>query len=116
MARWVVTGGVGFIGYHVCRAIAARGDDVVIIDDFCDAPYPRVEKERNARDLEAEHGGRVHIIHGCVTDRAALRPHFEGVFGVVHLAGLAGVRPSFRDPARTWRERRPRSSSRAKRR
>jgi UDP-glucuronate 4-epimerase len=98
MARWIVTGGVGFIGYHLCRAIASRGDDVVVIDDFCDAPYPRVEKRRNQADLEGEFGARLRIVEGCVTDRAALRPWFEGVHGVVHLAGLAGVRPSFRDP------------------
>jgi UDP-glucuronate 4-epimerase len=100
MARWVVTGGVGFIGYHLTRAIAARGDDVVVIDDFCDAPYPRAEKRRNQRDLEAELGSRVRVVEACVTDRDALRRHVEGAYGVVHLAGLAGVRPSFRDPAR----------------
>jgi UDP-glucuronate 4-epimerase len=100
MARWLVTGGVGFIGYHLCRAIARRGDEVVIIDDFCDAPYPRAEKKRNQRDLETELGARVRVIEACVTDRETLRPHFAGLHGVVNLAGLAGVRPSFRDPAR----------------
>jgi UDP-glucuronate 4-epimerase len=99
-ARWVVTGGVGFIGYHLCRALALRGDDVVIIDDFCDAPYPRAYKRRNQRDLEAELGNRVRVVEACVTDRKALSPHFDGAHGVVHLAGLAGVRPSFRDPVR----------------
>jgi UDP-glucuronate 4-epimerase len=82
--------------------MALRGDDVVIIDDFCDAPYPRAHKRRNQRDLESEPalGGRIRVVEACVTDRAALLPHFEGAHGVVHLAGLAGVRPSFRDPAR----------------
>ena len=100
MARWVVTGGVGFIGFHLCRAMAARGDDVVVIDDFSDAPYPSAEKRRNERDLRSEHGSRVRVVTACVTDRAAIRPCFEGAEGVVHLAGLAGVRPSFADPAR----------------
>src|SRR5512143_1786982 len=100
MSHWVVTGGVGFIGYHLCRAMAARGEEVVIIDDFSDAPYPRAEKLRNQRDLLAEHGARVRVVTACVTDREALRPHFAAAAGVVHLAGLAGVRPSFKDPAR----------------
>jgi UDP-glucuronate 4-epimerase len=96
----VVTGGVGFIGFHLCRAIGARGDELTIVDDFSDAPYPRAWKERNQRDLEAELGSRVRVIRACVTDREAVRSAFEGAYGVVHLAGLAGVRPSFRAPAR----------------
>jgi UDP-glucuronate 4-epimerase len=99
VARVVVTGGVGFIGYHLTRALLARGDDVVVVDDFSDAPYPAAEKRRNELDLVGEFP-RVVIARGCVTDRAAIGPLFDGAQVVVHLAGLAGVRPSFADPAR----------------
>jgi UDP-glucuronate 4-epimerase len=99
VARVVVTGGVGFIGYHLSRALMARGDDVLVIDDFSDAPYPAAEKRRNERDLVAEFP-RTAIVRGCVTDRAAIAPLFHGAEAVIHLAGLAGVRPSFADPAR----------------
>lgn len=99
MAHVLVTGGVGFIGYHVARALLARGDDVTVADDFSDAPYPRADKDRNARDLRAEFA-RAKIERACVTERAAMAPLFEGIDAVVHLAGLAGVRPSFADPAR----------------
>src|SRR5271166_83333 len=99
VSRILVTGGVGFIGYHTSRALLARGHEVVIGDDFSDEPYPEVEKRRNERDLRAEFPG-VRIATACVTDRAAMTPLFEGVDRVLHLAGLAGVRPSFRDPAR----------------
>ena len=99
MSRVVVTGGVGFIGYHVTRALLARGDDVTVVDDFSDAPYPAAEKLRNERDLRAEFP-RVGVVRACVTDREALAPSFEGAALVVHLAGLAGVRPSFAAPAR----------------
>ena len=98
MAQVVVTGGVGFIGYHVTRALAARGEQVVVADDFSDAPYPRVCKRRNASDL-AEFPG-VRVVETCVTDRRAMAPVVAGASVVVHLAGLAGVRPSFADPAR----------------
>jgi len=97
--RILVTGGVGFIGYHVSRALLARGDDVVIADDFSEAPYPAAEKRRNQRDLLAEFP-RVRIAVACVTNRAAMAPLFEGADLVLHLAGTAGVRPSFSDPAR----------------
>ncbi|HEY8039134.1 MAG TPA: NAD-dependent epimerase/dehydratase family protein [Polyangiaceae bacterium] len=99
MARVVVTGGVGFIGYHLTRALLGRGEDVVVVDDFSDAPYPTAEKLRNERDLVAEHP-RLRVVRACVTDRAALAPLVDGADVVLHLAGLAGVRPSFADPAR----------------
>jgi UDP-glucuronate 4-epimerase len=99
MARILVTGGVGFIGYHLSRALLARGDDVVIADDFSDAPYPAAEKRRNERDLLAAFP-RVVVARACVTDRAAMAPLLDGAETVVHLAGLAGVRPSFAEPAR----------------
>jgi UDP-glucuronate 4-epimerase len=98
---WLVTGGAGFIGYHVTRALLARGDRVVVLDDFSDAPYPTAYKKRNARDLEREF--EVVVREGCVTDRPRLEAVFAGADGVIHLAGLAGVRPSLRDPARYQR-------------
>jgi UDP-glucuronate 4-epimerase len=99
VARIVVTGGVGFIGYHATRALLGRGDDVVVVDDFSDAPYPTAEKRRNERDLRTEFP-QVRVVQASVTDRGAIAPLFEGAEAVLHLAGLAGVRPSFADPAR----------------
>ncbi|MGH7271102.1 MAG: NAD-dependent epimerase/dehydratase family protein [Polyangiaceae bacterium] len=101
MARVLVTGGVGFIGYHVTRALIGRGDDVVVADDFSDAPYPRAEKVRNEADLGAlASASKLTIVRACITDRAAMAPLFDGCEAVLHLAGLAGVRPSFAQPAR----------------
>jgi len=97
--RYVVTGGAGFIGYHMTRALLARGDSVVVVDDLSDALYPRADKERNLRDLRAEFGA-VELYEKCVTDRKAIEPAFAAADRVIHLAGLAGVRPSFKDPAR----------------
>jgi UDP-glucuronate 4-epimerase len=96
---WVVTGGVGFIGYHVSRALLARGDKVTIIDDFSDAPYPAAYKRRNAEDLTREFPS-VRVVMACVTDRRAIDPCFDGADGLIHLAGLAGVRASLQTPAR----------------
>lgn len=102
MARFLVTGGVGFIGYHVTRALLARGEDVVVADDFSDRPYPREEKLRNEADLRAEFP-RVRVERACVTDRTAMAPLVGDAEAVMHLAGLAGVRPSFGDPVRYTR-------------
>ena len=42
----------------------------------------------------------VRVVRACITDRDAMDPLVRGAHGVLHLAGLAGVRPSFREPAR----------------
>lgn len=96
--RWLVTGGVGFIGFHVSRALAARGDTVTIVDDFSDTPYPAAMKRRNQADLLAAYPA-TRVVRACVTDASALGDVFAEQDGVVHLAGLAGVRPSLRAPA-----------------
>jgi UDP-glucuronate 4-epimerase len=101
MKHWVVTGGVGFIGYHLANALLARGDAVTVIDDYGNAPYPTSMKERNEADLRsAAAPDRLQIIRACVTDAERTRAAYPGKDGVIHLAGLAGVRPSFDDPAR----------------
>ena len=55
MKRWLVTGGVGFIGHHLCRALLARGDAVRIVDDYSNAPYPTTMKDERQ---EMGDGGR----------------------------------------------------------
>ncbi|HVJ90293.1 MAG TPA: NAD-dependent epimerase/dehydratase family protein [Labilithrix sp.] len=100
MQRWLVTGGVGFIGHHLTRALLARGDTVTVLDDFSDAPYPTLLKRRHAETLKREYEGRVDVVEACITNRQVATRLTEGIDGVLHLAGLAGVRPSFADPAR----------------
>lgn len=99
MKRWLVTGGVGFIGHHFVRALLERGDAVRVVDDFSDAPYPRRLKRRHAEVLQRDLGDRLEILEGCVTNRELIPAVAEGADGIIHLAGLAGVRPSFADPA-----------------
>ena len=94
-----VTGAAGFIGSHLCERLCARGDDVIGYDNF-DTFYPRAEKEKNLARLRSE--PRFSLVEGDIRDHHAL----ERVFAekhpemVVHLAALAGVRPSLAEPAR----------------
>jgi UDP-glucuronate 4-epimerase len=98
--RWLVTGGVGFIGSHLCRALLARGDGVRVIDDFSNAPYPTALKRANEEVLRRDFGAAFEVLEGCVSDRALAARAVERTDGILHLAGLAGVRPSFAEPAR----------------
>ncbi len=95
---WLLTGGVGFIGHHLATTLLRRGDRVRIVDDFSNAPYPEVLKRANAATLTKTFGDAVEIVQGTITDAALARRLVENVAGVLHLAGLAGVRPSFADP------------------
>lgn len=98
--RVMLTGGVGFIGYHVARALLERGDHVHVLDDFSNAPYPRAQKKKNQAELLAEFSASCTITEGCVTDADAVERAMAGAEAVLHLAGLAGVRPSFAEPSR----------------
>jgi UDP-glucuronate 4-epimerase len=94
VARILVTGGAGFIGSHTTERLLARGDEVVVLDNFNDAYDPAI-KRANAAALS---GAR--IVTGDIRDRELVRKLFaEGRFdAVVHLAAMAGVRPSLLDP------------------
>ena len=92
--RILVTGGAGFIGSHVCEALLARGEELVVLDDFDDFYDPAL-KRRNAALLK-----KARVVEGDIRDRALLKKLFaEGRFeAVIHLAARAGVRPSLADP------------------
>ena len=94
MTRILVTGGAGFIGSHTVDALLARGDEVWVLDNFNDFYDPGI-KRANAEALD---GARV--VEGDIRDEECLDRLFaEGQFGaVVHLAAMAGVRPSLEAP------------------
>jgi UDP-glucuronate 4-epimerase len=94
-----VTGAAGFIGSHLCERLCARGDDVIGLDNF-DAFYPRADKERNLAKLQTE--AKFTFVEGDVRDAGVLDRVFAERHpeAVVHLAALAGVRPSLAEPAR----------------
>jgi len=98
----LVTGAAGFIGSHLVERLVARGDRVTGFDNF-DSFYPRAVKERNLAGLRRNPGFR--LVEGDLTDPhdiAAALDVAGRVDGVVHLAALAGVRPSIKNPQRYW--------------
>jgi UDP-glucuronate 4-epimerase len=97
--RTLVTGAAGFIGSHLCERLVARGDDVVGIDNF-DPFYARSIKDANVAGLLTS--PRFTLIEADVRDAPALERAFAAGQPevVIHLAALAGVRPSLMEPAR----------------
>jgi len=97
----IVTGAAGFIGSHAAEALIARGYRVIGVDNFCDF-YDRSWKEMNLRSIAAASGGKsleveeIDITGGDAIDKlvAQTKPA-----AILHLAAMAGVRPSIEQPA-----------------
>ncbi len=94
----LVTGGAGFIGSHLIESLLQRGDKIVILDNF-NTFYDPTMKERNIAGFRSN--GNCTLVDGDIRDDAILDEAFSsGPFDcVVHLAAMAGVRPSLQQPA-----------------
>jgi UDP-glucuronate 4-epimerase len=97
MAKLLVTGAAGFIGYHTSERLLARGDTVVGFDNVNDYYDPTLKESRLAR-LSAHAGFR--FVRGELGDRVLLEQLFsaERFDRVIHLAAQAGVRYSLTNP------------------
>ena len=67
--RSLVTGGAGFIGSNLVRALLGEGSEVVVLDDL----------STGSRENLAEVSGDVRWIEGSILDDSALREAMEGV-------------------------------------
>jgi UDP-glucuronate 4-epimerase len=97
--NFLVTGGAGFIGSHVCERLLRHGHSVTAFDDLNDF-YDPAYKQRNLDELRAL-GQDFQFVKGDITDSTAVeRVVADGRFDqVIHLAARAGVRPSLEQPA-----------------
>jgi UDP-glucuronate 4-epimerase len=95
--KLLITGGAGFIGSHLADRRLAKGDRVVVLDDFNDYYDPRVKRGNIAAHLG---NPRYRLVEGDIRDRALVFRLFEEerFDGVLHLAARAGVRPSLSQP------------------
>src|SRR5438105_5184226 len=97
--NFLVTGGAGFIGSHVCERLLHAGHAVWAFDDLNDFYDPKL-KRRNLQPMQALEKNFA-FIHGDLLDRSAL----DGLLSaarfdqIIHLAARAGVRPSLEQPA-----------------
>ena len=94
MARALVTGGQGFIGGHLVKALLDRGDEVVVLD-LVGAPGRALEIHGIAGDVE--------LTEGDVADRPVVEGAVSGIDSVFHLAAQTLVGPATADPAGTYR-------------
>lgn len=93
----LVTGGSGFIGSHLCEKLVNLGMKTVNLDNFCDNYNPMI-KERNIAGLL--NNSLYHLYRGDIRDNRILDLIFANhpIEVIIHLAALAGVRPSIVTP------------------
>jgi len=87
-AKYLVTGGAGFIGTNLVSQLCAGGEKVTIVDNFSTG------KKKNLRDLPKD----LKVIEDDVLDAKAIRKHVKGHDFVIHLAGQPSVLKSVKDP------------------
>jgi UDP-glucuronate 4-epimerase len=96
----LVTGGAGFIGSHLCERLLQEGYRVVSFDNFNNF-YDRSIKERNIESVRSQStDGKFLSVYGDIRDKFHLFEVMERErpLCVIHLAAMAGVRPSLQDP------------------
>ena len=97
--NFLVTGGVGFIGSHVCERLLEAGHSVCALDDLNDFYDPAI-KQSTLRELQSR-AQSFSFVHADITNRGEV----DEIFGsmafdqIIHLAARAGVRPSLENPA-----------------
>ncbi len=91
MARFLVTGGAGFIGSHLVHALVERGDEVRVLDNFA----------TGKRDNVADVADRIDLVEGDMRNPEHCARACAGVEIVLHEAALPSVPKSVEDPVST---------------
>jgi UDP-glucuronate 4-epimerase len=95
---YLVTGAAGFIGYHTSRALLARGETVVGIDNLNDYYDPTLKEARlaNLQDQKGFTFLRADLAEQATVER--LLAEHRDITHIIHLAAQAGVRYSLINP------------------
>jgi UDP-glucuronate 4-epimerase len=91
----LITGAAGFLGSSLSDRLVSMGEEVVGLDSF-DPFYDRTIKESNL--VRARSSGCLCLVEGDIRDGEILDSLPDTIDNVVHLAALAGVRPSIANP------------------
>ena len=88
MALYLVSGGAGFIGSHIVDELVRRGEIVRVLDNFSSGNVENLASIRK----------KIELHKADIRDLDHIRPHFEGVDYVIHLAAIPSVPRSVAEP------------------
>ncbi|MBW1897191.1 MAG: SDR family oxidoreductase [Deltaproteobacteria bacterium] len=94
MAKFLVTGGAGFIGSNIVNALLGRGETVRVLDDFSSGKRENLDFFKTSADLMKD----LEIVEGTIGDLATCRRAAEGVQHVLHQAAIPSVPRSIEFP------------------
>jgi len=92
-ARYLITGGAGFIGSNLAHALVARGERVRILDNFATGRMENIQALVDA--------GSVELVNGSITDGETCVRAADGVEFILHQAAIPSVPRSVEDPVTT---------------
>ena len=105
MRTILVTGGAGFIGSHLSERLLKEGNKLLVIDNFNNYYDPAI-KRNNIEEVKkscVENNISLEnykVFEGDIRDNEFLREVFSNKIDLImHLAAMAGVRPSIEDPS-----------------
>jgi nucleoside-diphosphate-sugar epimerase len=88
MAKYIITGGAGFIGSNIARELVRRGETVKVIDNLSTG------FSKNLKDIK----DNITFVKGDIRNLALLEKEFKGFDFVLHQAALRSVPKSFDRP------------------
>ena len=91
--KYLVTGGAGFIGSHIVRALLEQGASVRVLDNFSTGRRENLEEAMRRLD-----GGRLEALEGDVRDASRVKEAVRGVDVVFHEAAFVSVPQSMDEP------------------
>jgi len=83
----LVTGGAGFIGYHVVKRLYNRGYEITVLDNLSRSTFEKEIREMGIKLIEAD-----------IRDLDQIEEYFRNIDAVIHLAALVDVRESMSKP------------------
>lgn len=86
--KMLVTGGAGFIGSHLVDALLVQGYEVIVVDNFSTGRVENLDLPR----------GKVELVEADIAKPGEWQQCFKDVSAVFHLAALADIVPSIRNP------------------